>query len=77
MVFEITTHQQKTAIVLMSLGLLGWGYPTQTQTKPVAFADSEISAQTIQLELPSQEEPSGGLIAVDVNNDDHKDFIVT
>ena len=38
---------------------------------------SSIKPQIIELDLPAQKDSAGGLIAVDVNNDDQKDFIIT
>ncbi|NEP54222.1 MAG: hypothetical protein F6K65_37720, partial [Moorea sp. SIO3C2] len=49
----------------------------KTNSNKVDLPYSTINHQTIQLDLPTQEEGIGGLITVDINDDDHKDFIVT
>ncbi len=72
---ENITH--KTALFLIFFSIFSWGCVAKTNSNKVDLPYSTIKPQTIQLDLPTQEEGIGGLITVDINDDEQKDFIVT
>ncbi len=69
-------------LLFISLIFLNWGCLGQSnadissqKTKKLPY--SQIQAQIIQLDLPTEDKNIGGLITADVNNDSKKDFIIT
>ncbi|MDJ0595881.1 MAG: VCBS repeat-containing protein [Pleurocapsa sp. MO_226.B13] len=74
----------KASLFVIYIILIGGG-GIKSNGKKIDLAYSNINPQTIQLDLPTQKEPEfdvrkngiGGLITVDVNNDEQKDFIIT
>ncbi|NEO98898.1 MAG: hypothetical protein F6K58_09510 [Symploca sp. SIO2E9] len=69
------TH--KTAFFLIFFSIFSWGCTAKTNSNKVDLPYSTINPQAIQLDLHPQEEGIGGLITIDINDDDQKDFIVT
>jgi len=70
---------QKTAFFFILFFVFTWEYTAKSNSESEKLDSdySTINPQTIPLDLPSQQEASGGLITVDINNDSHRDFIVT
>jgi hypothetical protein len=69
-----------TYIGLLLFGFLAfasWGWAAKFNRQVVNLPYSTIKPQIIQLDLPAQDERSGGIITADVNDDSQKDWIVT
>ncbi|MGF1492217.1 MAG: FG-GAP-like repeat-containing protein [Microcoleaceae cyanobacterium] len=56
---------------------ISWAYVKQAQTQASDAASSDFNTQIIQLDLPAVKNGLGGIIAVDVNQDQRRDFILT
>ncbi|MGB3189015.1 MAG: FG-GAP-like repeat-containing protein [Limnoraphis sp.] len=59
------------------LATLSWGCVERSYSQAVNLSNSNSNPQKIKLDLPPLKEGKGGLIVADVNNDKHKDFLVT
>ena len=75
---KISSHYlgSKIAFFLILLTVFSWVYLARFQRKSFALPYSTINPQTIQLDLPAQDD-GGGLITADINDDGQKDFIIT
>lgn len=68
----------KIALCFLSfLSAFSWGCVVKSNGKDVDLPYSTINPQTIQLDLPAEDDRAGGLITADVNDDGKKDFIIT
>ncbi len=69
--------KNQLSLLLTILSLSTAGCTITADSASVDLSDSSLQPQTIQLDLPPKRNGVGGLITVDVNNDNRKDFIVT
>lgn len=66
----------KVIYAAFCLAILG-GCTAHPQADTVELADGTITPEQIKLDLPSEYERPGGIIAADVNSDGERDFIIT
>jgi hypothetical protein len=62
---------------LMVLGVSDASEPGLSDKAPPQLPYSSISPQIIRLDLPAEDESIGGLIAIDVNDDGERDYVIT
>lgn len=67
----------KISLLFLFGSFFTWGCGKKLYSQGVDRAYSSIEPQIIPLDLPTKDEGIGGLIAVDINKDDQKDFIIT
>ncbi len=71
----------KSCFSLLSLSLilasLNWGCAEKSSSEVVSLNNSHSKVQVIPLDSAIEPNGKGGLIAVDVNNNNQKDFIIT
>ena len=76
---KVNSHyfSSKIAFFLSFFTLFSWVGVAKSHKKSFDLPYSSINPQTIQLDLPAQDDRAGGLITVDVNDDGRRDFIIT
>ena len=62
---------------LACLSLLGSGCSATTYSQGVPLSDTNLEPLTLELDIPAEDNGSGSLITVDVNDDGNRDIIVT
>ena len=67
----------KIALFLSVCSACHFGCAAKPNSNGVDLPYSTINPQTIQLDLPAEDDRAGGLITADVDDDGEKDFIIT